>query len=55
MLTGERYDAMCEILDVCAERAPSLLLVKGISIYDQLSDALQIVYIAYLKGGVIGR
>lgn len=35
MLTGERYDALCEILDVCAERVPPLLLLKGISICDQ--------------------
>ena len=35
MLTSERYDAMCEILDVCAERVPPLLLLKGMSICDQ--------------------
>jgi hypothetical protein len=35
MLTGERYDALCEILDACAERVPPLLLLKGMSICDQ--------------------
>jgi len=35
MLTGERYDAMCEILDACSGRVPPLLLLKGISLCDQ--------------------
>jgi hypothetical protein len=35
MLTSERYDALCEILDVCAGRVPPLLLLKGMSICDQ--------------------
>jgi hypothetical protein len=35
MLTGERFDAMSEILDMCEGRVPALALLKGISIADQ--------------------
>ena len=35
VLSGEQFDAMCEILDACAGHVPSITLLKGISIAEQ--------------------
>jgi hypothetical protein len=39
LLSGERFDATCEIPDACGGRAPSITLLKGISIAEQYYPA----------------
>lgn len=39
VLSGEQFDAMCEILDACQGRLPSITLLKGISIAEQYYPA----------------
>jgi hypothetical protein len=39
VLSGEQFDAMCDILDACHGRGPSVTLLKGISIAEQYYPA----------------